>query len=164
MNIRTEYTRYLSEGLIESRNAAIGIGEKYCDLLKTPLTNFDLLDDVYIELITLYIQAEVSLMKAYIHHMGYPSIDIETTDVIRSDFTNIFIGIREHLALEDTLNVNDNFLTGQQTLIEYKDFEYIDALNRKIEPDKEDFFQHVKELVESSPHRTRFRNLFLNED
>lgn len=164
MNIRTEYTRYLSQGLTENSNAAIGIGEKYCELLKTPLTNFDLLDDVYGELVSLYIQAEVSLMKAYVHHMGYPSIDVQTAEVIREDFTNIFISIREHLALDETISVNYSLPTGQQTLIEYKDFQYIDALNRKIEPDREEFFQHVQELVESSPHRARFRNLFLNED
>lgn len=160
MNIRTEYVRYLSEGLAEKDNAAVGIAQKYCALLNTPFTDYDLLDDVYSELVMLYIQTEVSLMKAYAYHMGYSTIDFQTANTIKRDFVNIFLSVRENYVefpeKEDKINIP----TSQQSLIGYQDFQYIDALNRKIPSDEDDFFKAIQHLVDSSPHRTRLRELF----
>ena len=162
MEIRTEYVKYLCAGLGENQNAALGVGSKYVSLLNMPLIDYGLLDEVYSELISLYIQSEVSLMQAFTYKLHYPAIDSKTAEIIEKDFLNIFISIRDYMCDPDRDIDKFTLPTGQQTLIEYEDFKYIDALNRKAEEEREDFFEHLQKLVIASPHRMRFREMFVN--
>jgi len=164
MNIRTEYTRYLSDGFRESKNAALGIALKYAEMAATPLTQYKLLDEVYSELIALYIQSEVGLMKAFAHKMGYPSIDQGTSERLTKEFTNIFLCARDHIVDREEDPDNFDLPNGQQTLVDYTDFQYIDDLNRKVEVEQDAVFEQLETLVSKSPHRMRFRELFIDKD
>lgn len=163
MEIRTEYVKYLSEGLVENKNAALGVANKYAKLLNMPLIDYGLLDEVYSELISLYIQSEVSLMQAFTYKMDYPAIDSKTAEIIKNDFQNIFVSLRDYICDQDRDIEKFSLPTGQQILIEYEDFEYIDEINRKAEEEREDFFEHLQKLVIASPHRMRLRELFIND-
>ncbi len=163
MEIRKEYLKYLSEGLSSSKNAALGIAQKYVSLSNMPFVDYGLLDEVYEELISLYIQSEVSLIKAYIHKMKYPTIDSKAVDTITKDFRNIFVSLRDYIGDPDRPIEKLNLPSGQQKMITYVDFEYIDELNRIVEHEREDFFEHLHSLVIASPHRMRLRTLFVND-
>lgn len=163
MEIRTEYVKYLSEGLSENQNAALGVANKYVTLSNMPLIDYGLLDEVYSELINLYIQSEVRLMQAFAYKMSYPTIDSSTADLIAKDFENIFVSIREFMCDPDRDLEKFTIPSEQQALIEYEDFIFIDALNRKADEEREDFFEHLQKLVIASPHRMRFRELFVND-
>jgi hypothetical protein len=163
MDKRTEYTRQLSKGLNEGKNAALGVSETYKKMEGLDTTDQALLNEVYSELVALYIQSEVMLIKAYCHKKGHPSIDQSKIDTLTSDLNSVF-----NLSRDKTLEKlsNDeiiNLLNGKMSFLDYDDFEVIDQLNRKIDPNDERMFDYIERELQASPRRMRLRQLFLNE-
>lgn len=161
MKLRVEYTRFLSQGLHEDENAAIGIARKYLELLNTPFTDYKLLDEVYNELVSLYIQSEVGLMKAFIYRMGYPILEQKFYNLISKDLNTIFYKSREHMI--DEVNMLENFSlpTGQEMVIDYEMFQYIDELNRAIEVENDNMFEVIQRKIRLSPYKNRLKKIFL---
>lgn len=160
MKKRTEYTRLLSKGLSQGENAAIGIAEVYQQMRAEASTDQKLLDELYKEIVALYIQSEVTLIKAYLHKKGHPSISQTKINTLTSDVKLIFDDHKENR--DKTLSNPENIklLNGKMAYLEYEDFEYIDVINRKIDASDDAIFDHIEIEIKSSPKRMRFRELF----
>lgn len=164
MDKKSEYVRALSKSLNEGNNAAFGVGQKYRDISLRSTTDHDLLKKVYAEIISLYIQSEVSLMKAFVHKKGYPAINQAMVDTLTKDFENIFESVL-HYNLELSGTSEEYKLpTGRTSFLNYEDFNIIDQLNRMIDSNDDQIFEDIEKKIHQSAHRSRIRKLFLNED
>lgn len=160
MEKRIEYTRLLSKGLSQGKNAAIGISEVYWKMSAEASTDCRLLDEIYKEIVALYIQSEVTLIKAYLHKKGRSSISQTKINTLTCDVNLIFDVSKESMC-KSLLNPEKiRLLNGKMACLEYEDFEYIDAINRKIDASDDAVFDHIESEIKSSPKRMRFRELF----